>query len=159
MYTSRAQSLAINTTGSLADTSAILDITNAAKGILIPRMTATQRAAIFSPATGLLVFQTDAPAGFYYNSGTAASPVWVLIQNSASGNITGTLTTGAQPNITSVGTLSNLSVTGTINGGTFSGVLSAGTIAGITSLNNLSSLTVTGTVNAVTLSASTINGT
>ena len=159
LYVSSAQSVAINTTGSMADTSAILDLVNSAKGLLIPRMTAVQRTAIFSPATGLLIFQTDAPAGFYYNNGTASSPVWVFIQNSASGSINGMLTTAAQPNITSVGALSNLTVTGNINGGTFNGALSPGALAGITSLSNLSALTVTGAINAGSISASTINGT
>lgn len=77
-----AQSVAINSTGNVADTSALLDLTSTAKGILVPRMTSTQRAAIYQPATGLMVFQTDAPAGFYYNSGTSASPVWNLLQTS-----------------------------------------------------------------------------
>ncbi|PZF74456.1 hypothetical protein [Taibaiella soli] len=79
---SEAQSVAINSTGNAADTSALLDLTSTAKGILVPRMTSTQKAAIYLPATGLMVFQTDAPAGFYYNSGTGASPVWNLLQTS-----------------------------------------------------------------------------
>jgi uncharacterized protein (TIGR02145 family) len=33
-------------------------------------MDASQRTGIGSPATGLLVYQTDAPAGFYYYNGT-----------------------------------------------------------------------------------------
>jgi uncharacterized protein (DUF697 family) len=41
------------------------------KGILIPRINATQKAAIASPAEGLLVYQTTAPIGFYYYTGTA----------------------------------------------------------------------------------------
>lgn len=79
---SKAQSVAINSTGNIADTSAILDLTSTAKGILVPRMTAAQKAAIYQPATGLMVYQTDGTAGFYYNSGTAGSPVWNLLQTS-----------------------------------------------------------------------------
>jgi hypothetical protein len=48
-----------------------LDVKSTDKGILIPRMTAAQRGAIASPATGLMVYQTDATAGFYYYDGTA----------------------------------------------------------------------------------------
>lgn len=59
------------------DPSASIDITAADKGLLVPRMTAAQRTAIANPATGLLVIQTDAPAGFYYNAGTPAAPNWL----------------------------------------------------------------------------------
>ena len=38
-----AQSLAVNTTGAVADNSAILDITSTAKGMLIPRMTKAEK--------------------------------------------------------------------------------------------------------------------
>ena len=41
------------------DASAALDISSTEKGLLIPRMTAAQRDAISSPATGLLVYNTD----------------------------------------------------------------------------------------------------
>jgi hypothetical protein len=54
--------------------SAQLEIASTTKGLLPPRMTANQRAAISNPATGLLVFQTDSPVGLYYYNGTA----WTL---------------------------------------------------------------------------------
>jgi hypothetical protein len=59
---------------STADGSAKLDITSTDKGLLIPRMTALQRAAISTPAVGLLVFQTDTGtdgAGFYFYNNSA----------------------------------------------------------------------------------------
>ena len=65
-YISLAQSAAINTTGASADPSAALDITSTTKGLLIPRMTTAQRSTINQPAPGLMVYQTDAPAGYYY---------------------------------------------------------------------------------------------
>ena len=49
-------------------------LTNA-KGFLPPRVTATQRAGVVSPATGLIVYQTDDSTGFYYYDGTA----WKLL--------------------------------------------------------------------------------
>jgi hypothetical protein len=61
-----AQSVAINTDGSTADASAILDVKSTSKGILIPRMTTAQRTGITTPATGLLVFDTDTNAFWYY---------------------------------------------------------------------------------------------
>lgn len=64
----------INATGAAPNASAMLDITSTTSGLLIPRMTAAQRTAIATPATSLLVFQTDAtagnPAGFYYYNGS-----------------------------------------------------------------------------------------
>jgi hypothetical protein len=55
--------------------SAALDITSTTKGLLIPRMLAGDRIAIDTPATGLMVFQTDGTAGFYYYNGSS----WVAI--------------------------------------------------------------------------------
>ena len=56
------------------DSSAVLDITSTTGGLLMPRMTQTQRVAIATPAQGLMVFQIDGiaqqPEGFYYYSGT-----------------------------------------------------------------------------------------
>ncbi|WP_027003666.1 DUF7151 family protein [Hugenholtzia roseola] len=70
-----AQGVAINNDNSTADGSAILDVKATDKGMLVPRMTQAQRDLIATPAIGLLIFQTDATAGFYYFNGT----VWVFI--------------------------------------------------------------------------------
>ncbi|MBL7700768.1 MAG: tail fiber domain-containing protein [Ferruginibacter sp.] len=62
-----AQSLAINTDGSTADNSAMLDVKSSTRGMLIPRMTKAQRTTIAAPATALLVYQTGPDSiGFYY---------------------------------------------------------------------------------------------
>ncbi|MEJ8820354.1 hypothetical protein [Lacibacter sp. H407] len=65
-----AQSAAINSDGSNADASAILDVKSTNKGMLVPRMTTAQRTAIASPAKGLLVFDNDT-GDFWFYSGTA----------------------------------------------------------------------------------------
>jgi len=57
------------------DSSSALDITSTTKGLLIPRMTETQRDAISSPATGLMIYQTDGTVGFYYYNGSS----WVEV--------------------------------------------------------------------------------
>lgn len=72
-----------NTTGNVGigtsapSSSALLDLSATSKGILIPRMTTAQKNAISTPTTGLLIFQTDAPAGFYYYNGSS----WLNISN------------------------------------------------------------------------------
>lgn len=82
-----AQNVAINTTGNPPDVSAMLDIVNSGKGLLLPRVSltsTTDAATIATPATSLLVFNTNtgitgayaAGAGYYYNAGTPASPSW-----------------------------------------------------------------------------------
>lgn len=70
IFTLSAQNVGINNDGSSPDPSAMLDIKSNAKGLLIPRMTEVERNAIGAPATSLLIFQTDADAGFYYYTGT-----------------------------------------------------------------------------------------
>jgi len=55
--------LLIGTTTNVA--SSILTLDSTIKGFLPPRMTATQRAAIASPAEGLVVVQTDGTKGLY----------------------------------------------------------------------------------------------
>src|SRR5262244_4446708 len=57
------------------DASSLLEIKSTSKGLLISRMTQTQRNAIASPATGLLIYQTDKTPGFYYYNGTAWTAV------------------------------------------------------------------------------------
>ncbi|MBL7882831.1 MAG: hypothetical protein JNL69_02095, partial [Bacteroidia bacterium] len=72
-----AQNVAINNSGAAPNASAGLDIDFNNRGLLIPRMTAAQRVAIATPATALLVYQTDAGtqgAGFYFYNGTAWMP-------------------------------------------------------------------------------------
>ena len=60
----------LNEDGTAPDDSAIFDVQSTSKGILIPRMATAQRSAIATPATGLLVFDTDT-SGFWFYDGTA----------------------------------------------------------------------------------------
>ena len=69
IITASAQ-IAINSDGTSPDASAMLDVTSTTKGILIPRMTTTERTAISSPATGLLVYDTDFNSFWYYANAT-----------------------------------------------------------------------------------------
>ncbi len=58
-FFAQAQNVAVNNDGSAAANSAMLDVKSTTKGFLMPRMTSSQRAAIASPTSGLLVFDTD----------------------------------------------------------------------------------------------------
>lgn len=57
--------------------SAQLDVTSTERGFLPPRMTAAQRDLIATPASGLLIYQKDNTAGYYYYNGSA----WVALAN------------------------------------------------------------------------------
>ena len=67
--------------------SAALEITSSTndKGVLIPRLSNTQKNSISNPAEGLLIYQTTAPIGFYYYTGSA----WKLmaIQTDIAGKV------------------------------------------------------------------------
>ena len=47
------------------EASAVLEVNSTTQGFLFPRMTSAQRLAIGSPATGLMVYQTDSREGVY----------------------------------------------------------------------------------------------
>jgi len=59
--------VSINADGSDADSSAILDAQSTEKGILIPRMSTSQRDSINDPATSLLVFDNQTGSFWFYN--------------------------------------------------------------------------------------------
>lgn len=83
----------VNTTTPHA--SAALDVTSTTQGVLVPRMTQSQRIVIASPATGLMIYQTDNTPGFYYYNGSAWGPV-------AAQSLSGTFATrNTQPGYTS----------------------------------------------------------
>jgi len=65
-----SQGLGVNATGAPADPSAMLDVSSTDAGILIPRMTEVQKNLIASPATGLMIYQTDGSLGFWHFNGT-----------------------------------------------------------------------------------------
>ena len=81
-------------------------------------------------------------------------------------SLAGTLTTAAQPNVTSLGTLTSLTLGGAISGvttltaTTLAGTLSTAAQPNVTSLGTLTSLTLSGAISGVTtLTATTLAGT
>ena len=57
----------VNESGANATASSVLDVQSTTKGFLPPRMTTTQKNAIASPATGLMVYDTTLNVISYYN--------------------------------------------------------------------------------------------
>jgi hypothetical protein len=112
--------------------SAKLEIAATDKGILIPRMTKTQRESITlaTSANGLLVYQTDDVFGFYVNSSTTTTPSWTRLNSDwiKSGN-----------NISY--TAGNVSTTGALTGGNSDTSSISGFTANITSVAANYSLT------------------
>src|ERR1700722_13772452 len=84
-HTAAIAQVGLNTDGSNPDSSAMLDIKSTTQGILIPRMTSTQRAAIKNPAKGLMVYDSTTTSFWFHNGST-----WSEITTGANGwNLTG----------------------------------------------------------------------
>jgi hypothetical protein len=154
--------------------SAVLEISSAGnnKGILIPRITATQKDAIVNPAEGLLIYQTTAPTGFYYYTGTA----WKLmaIQTDVASKVdkvdgkdlsSNDYTTAEKTKLSAI-TGTNTGDQTTITGNAATATNLTGLTTSVATLNNLSGVnsgdqtTITGNAGTATkLAASkTING-
>ena len=105
-FKAEAQSVAINTDGSTAHASALLDVKSTTKGVLVPRMSKAQKNAIVTPATGLLIYQ-DAPdsTGFYYYSGS--SWLWLAAATTSTGWLT-TGNAGTDTAVNFIGTTTNM---------------------------------------------------
>src|ERR1700710_551889 len=74
--------------------SSLLEVISTTKGVLFPRMTLAQCNAIVTPATGLLVFQTNSTPGFYYYSGTT----WTAVTGKTGWALTGNAGTDSSKN-------------------------------------------------------------
>lgn len=141
-----AQSVAINNDGSTAHASAILDIKSTNKGLLISRMSTTQRLAIASPAEGLKVFDTNTKTFWFYNGtgwieSATGSPTnfWSLngndIFNSNTGNVG--IGTNAPLEKLTVQTLNNsYGISHRGEGGNFLTTRMGGSSAGIGTFSN-----------------------
>jgi hypothetical protein len=113
-----AQNVGIGTATPAA--SAKLDITDANRGVLVPRvaLTATNAAGpVAAPATSLLVYNTataglapvNVTPGYYYNAGTPAAPNWLrfAVGNNNDWTILGNA--GTNPTVNFIGTTDNQS--------------------------------------------------
>ena len=85
--TASAQGVSFNSTGAVAHSSAIVDASSTSQGVLVPRMTLSQRDSILSPATGLMIFQTNGTSGFYYYSGSSWNAVGASLPSGTNGQV------------------------------------------------------------------------
>jgi len=107
VVTAMSQSLSINTDGSTANASAILDVKSTTKGMLVPRMSKTEKNAIVSPATGLLIFQNMPDSiGFHYYDGLAW--IWLEAFGNAGWKTKGN--TGTDTSVNYIGTTDNMPI-------------------------------------------------
>ena len=137
-FNASAQNVGIGTNAPNA--SAQLDVTASNKGLLVPRVSLislTDVTTIPTPATGLLVFNTNAAltggTGFYYNSGTTAAASWLKFQTGAGGgtgngwSLAGNAGTNSLANF--IGTTDSQSLTFRVNNGIAGQIGTEGLIA------------------------------
>lgn len=68
------------------DASSVLEMSSNTKGVLVPRLSSTQRISISNPANALLVFDTDSNCFFFYQS---ALTQWVSLCKAGAQGATG----------------------------------------------------------------------
>jgi hypothetical protein len=145
-----SQGVAINNDGSSPNSSAILDVKSTSKGILIPRMTQSERSAITSPASGLMVYQTNGTIGFYFYDGSG----WVRLASGTEASYSGgtgisvssNVITNTSPDQTvTINGSGSTSVSGTYPNFTISSTdnNSGGTVTSISAGSGLSGGTIT----------------
>lgn len=126
-----------------ADSKAALDIASTTKGLLIPRMTKTQRDAITSPPTSLMIFNTTDGAYNYY-TGSAWAGIGtggVVGPASATDNAISVYdgTTGSIIKNSSV-TISGSTITGNVTGNAATVTTNANTTGDVTSVGNVTTI-------------------
>ncbi len=131
-----SQGVSINNSGNRPDTSAILDVQSANKGLLIPQLSLSSLSdatTIPLPSHSLLVYNTNSALtggkGYYYNSGTTGSPSWSRLTSST--DLLAMAAIGSTPNANGA-SISGNSLNLQPANGTFGGVVttSAQTFAG-----------------------------
>ena len=131
------------------DASAILDMNSTSQGVLIPRMSSTDRTSISSPATGLMVYDNTF-SSFYYYDGSA----WTKIASGSSSNdwtTTGSDIYNNNAGYVGIGTggapSSTLEVSGDLT------VSGSGTITTSSDINDGGDMNVTGVLDVTSTSA------
>lgn len=144
--------------------SAILQTDSTTQGFLPPRMTSTQKSAISSPATGLVIYQTDSSEGLYQYKSTGWEQVGAsgtFVPTSRTLSINGTSYDLSANRTWSVGTVTSVGLTAgtgiSVSGGpiTSSGSISVTNTAPdqVVTLTNGGGMSITGTYPNFTLTA------
>lgn len=142
----------ISTTSITPNSSSILELRSTTLGFLPPRMTTTERDAISSPATGLVVYNTTTNLLNFYNGSSwqitgggtgSVTSVSVTTANGVSGSVTNATTTPAITLSLGAITPTSVSAAGTISGSNLSGT------------NTGDQTTITGNAGSATLTAIT----
>lgn len=81
------QSMGISGVAIIPDPSSILEMRTTTKGILIPRMTETERDFISSPANGLMVYNTSTNQFNFYDGNS-----WIVLISDSNSDLTGEIT-------------------------------------------------------------------
>lgn len=157
-----SQNVSVNSNGTPPDPSAQLDVSATDKGMLIPRMNATNRTAIVSPAEGLMVYQKDAPSGFYYFNGLSWNALSSLIPGSSNFSFKGS---DAQGFFSGSATKVIFSIQNYLNNATFTNSIFTAPAAGLYSFtvnlniygNSATSSNMGFYVNNISRSTSTFN--
>ena len=109
--------------------SAILDLTDTQRGLLLPRVTSAQRTAIAAPANGLMVYDITVDCVFYYSSLSG----WQSLCQQAGGGGTGaTGTTGITGPTGPAGSASTVGPTGATGPTGIAGTVGATGATGLT---------------------------
>ncbi|HTN44907.1 MAG TPA: exosporium glycoprotein BclB-related protein [Flavipsychrobacter sp.] len=118
------------------------------QGVLIPRMTQARRNAISSPATSLMIYQTDNTPGFYYYNGSSWVP---FVSSSSGGGAIIPYASGTPVTLTTIA-LGLVGTTATVGfGGSASGISIAGGLLDLSTVLNNHAFTVprAGTITSV----------
>ena len=139
-----------------------IDATAIQNGTSNVRVAASGNVTVSSAGAANVLIVTSTGANI---AGTLNATGNATVGNLSATNITGTLTTAAQTNITAVGNLTSLDVTGNVSTGNVSGAtgtftnvtgtLTTAAQTNITSVGTLTSLSVTGNVSSGNLTVST----
>lgn len=118
----------ISSTSITPNSSSILELRSTTLGFLPPRMTTTERDAISSPATGLLIYNTTTNLLNFYNGSSwqisasgSVSSVSVTTANGISGTVANATSTPAISLTLGAITPSSVAATGTVTGSNLSG--------------------------------------